>query len=401
MAARPEAARASPRGTTADREPPAQESVHEAELAGAVESLDGAYIDESRPLDPSAARPPGDPGWSGSGRRADAGERDGDPDRDERSAHGTELDRDAVIASRSADGAAAGVVAEAPLTVGALAERLGIATSTLRSWDRRYGLGPSDHRAGDRRRYGPADVVRLERMRALTLSGVSPSDAARAVTQTPTGYGTGMPVAVTATSLDVQSLAAAAAAGDRNDVRLAVSRHVEAHGWTATWQRLLSPTCDLLAVGAEPQAPGSDGITVLTGCALEVVRTTVLAHGVTEPVRVAVHTTPKHVLAAHVLAGALAERGVLTLLRRVGRSRVPDEALSDIVDRTPDVGVVVGFGRAASVRALAASGRERRPEVVLVGPGLPRRVPPEAILASDLPSAVSTVTALLEGADLA
>src|SRR5690606_35592128 len=67
----------------------------------------------------------------------------------------------------------------APLTVAAVANRLGVAASTLRTWDRRYGLGPSSHQAGSHRRYTPDDVARLETMRRLTLRGVAPADAAR------------------------------------------------------------------------------------------------------------------------------------------------------------------------------------------------------------------------------
>src|SRR3954451_8863866 len=65
------------------------------------------------------------------------------------------------------------------LTVAAVARRLGVAPSTLRTWDRRYGLGPSAHTAGAHRRYSPADVARLMVMRRLTLQGVPPADAAR------------------------------------------------------------------------------------------------------------------------------------------------------------------------------------------------------------------------------
>ncbi|MBK3637402.1 MerR family DNA-binding transcriptional regulator, partial [Streptomyces sp. MBT97] len=32
---------------------------------------------------------------------------------------------------------------DAGLTTGALARRLGVAPTTLRSWDRRYGIGPA------------------------------------------------------------------------------------------------------------------------------------------------------------------------------------------------------------------------------------------------------------------
>lgn len=64
------------------------------------------------------------------------------------------------------------------LTVAAVARRLGVAPATLRTWDRRYGLGPSTHEAGEHRRYCPADLSRLMTMRRLISAGVAPSDAA-------------------------------------------------------------------------------------------------------------------------------------------------------------------------------------------------------------------------------
>src|SRR5688500_7164581 len=71
-------------------------------------------------------------------------------------------------------------VQEPALTVAAVARRLGVAPATLRTWDRRYGLGPSEHVAGSHRRYTRADVARLSLMRRLTLDGVPPAEAARA-----------------------------------------------------------------------------------------------------------------------------------------------------------------------------------------------------------------------------
>lgn len=66
------------------------------------------------------------------------------------------------------------------LAVAAVAKRLGVAPATLRTWDRRYGLGPSGRTAGSHRRYTPDDVARLLVMRRLTLEGHAPGDAARA-----------------------------------------------------------------------------------------------------------------------------------------------------------------------------------------------------------------------------
>jgi DNA-binding transcriptional MerR regulator len=66
------------------------------------------------------------------------------------------------------------------LAVAAVARKLGVAPATLRTWDRRYGLGPSARTAGSHRRYTPEDVSRLLVMRRLTIEGVAPGDAARA-----------------------------------------------------------------------------------------------------------------------------------------------------------------------------------------------------------------------------
>lgn len=65
------------------------------------------------------------------------------------------------------------------LTVAVVAEMVGVAPSTLRTWARRYGLEPSGHRSGLHRRYSETDVARLRFMRALTQSGLTSRDAAR------------------------------------------------------------------------------------------------------------------------------------------------------------------------------------------------------------------------------
>ena len=65
--------------------------------------------------------------------------------------------------------------------VGVVAERLGIAAPTLRSWDRRHGVGPSLRTSGNHRRYTELDIRRVELMSRLTAQGVPAQSAADSV----------------------------------------------------------------------------------------------------------------------------------------------------------------------------------------------------------------------------
>ena len=104
----------------------------------------------------------------------------------------------------SADGGDGDVVeGDPPLTVAVVARRLGVAPATLRTWARRYGLGPSGHAAGAHRRYSPADLARLQRMRRLTHEGVSPAEAARAALAGRDGPRTAPPATTPAAAPDL------------------------------------------------------------------------------------------------------------------------------------------------------------------------------------------------------
>ena len=59
------------------------------------------------------------------------------------------------------------------LTVAAVARRLGVAPATLRTWDRRYGLGPTEHSTGEHRRYNGRDLARLTLMRKLDRRSIT------------------------------------------------------------------------------------------------------------------------------------------------------------------------------------------------------------------------------------
>ena len=64
-------------------------------------------------------------------------------------------------------------------TVSAVADELGVSASTLRTWERRYGLGPERREAGSRRRYQPEDVERLRAMVNHLHAGLPAGEAAK------------------------------------------------------------------------------------------------------------------------------------------------------------------------------------------------------------------------------
>ncbi|MEG9227031.1 MerR family transcriptional regulator [Aeromicrobium sp. Sec7.5] len=72
---------------------------------------------------------------------------------------------------------------EAGLTwsISAAADQLGVAAATLRTWDRRYGVGPAERTDGGHRRYTTPDIDRVRTMADLIAAGASPESAARAV----------------------------------------------------------------------------------------------------------------------------------------------------------------------------------------------------------------------------
>lgn len=80
-------------------------------------------------------------------------------------------------------------VAEGPAAivwnVGSVAERLGISASTLRTWERRYGVGPTHRTSGGHRRYTENDIQRVMLIKSLIASGAPPMEAARVAQSTP------------------------------------------------------------------------------------------------------------------------------------------------------------------------------------------------------------------------
>lgn len=137
------------------------------------------------------------------------------------------------------------------LTPGATARLLGVSPTTLRSWDRRYGIGPRERSPGGHRRYSPADVARLRELCRLVGEGMPPLDAAHQVLtqKNPTGFFAPRPdTRPTSTTLPptqlsptVQGVARAAMRMDSELVERVLQEAIAEHGTVATWENLAMP----------------------------------------------------------------------------------------------------------------------------------------------------------------
>jgi DNA-binding transcriptional MerR regulator len=114
-----------------------------------------------------------------------------------------------------------------------VARHLGIAESTLRSWHRRYGIGPQGREPGRYRRYTEADVARLQRMLDLIKQGMLASDAARTVEA-------GQPEAVSA-ERDLADLVAAAQGADSERCGIVLDNVMVRRGVLEAWESVCRP----------------------------------------------------------------------------------------------------------------------------------------------------------------
>lgn len=323
------------------------------------------------------------------------------------------------------------------LTVAAVARRLGVAPATLRTWDRRYGLGPSARSAGSHRRYSAEDVARLDLMRRLVNAGAPPGEAARAalaaeVTPEPVlgpGAAAGPvparpraggdpadpaavdlvdafpeladldphdePLLVAASAASaVRGLARAAATLDSATCARIVGDSLQHRGVVWTWDNLLVPV--LAGIGRQWESSGR-------GIEVEHLLSETVAAGLGQtagrlrnpvnprPVLLAAAEEELHSLPLLAVAAALAERRIGS---RVLGARVPHEALLAAVRRTGPAVVLVwsAIARPATADRLAELWSVRpAPLVLAAGPGWDA-VPPGVGRMSDLVGTVARIS---------
>lgn len=321
-----------------------------------------------------------------------------------------------------------GAPAQPLLTVASAARRLGVAPATLRTWDRRYGMGPSAHQPGRHRRYSAEDVARLDLMRHALLRGASAAEAARfaraarlphgglhAVPGTgpvPGGGGAGDaadqlllgdPLLLLDDTGDgraasrvrvggrvlrlpgagrvARGLGRAALALDAASVRRLLQESVDTIGIEATWDDVARP---VLAAVAQRWADTGAGVEIehlISDCVIGVFGMHVLGRPVrtVRPLLLAGMPLERHTLPLVALSAALAGRGVEC--RSLGGD-LPVDALAAAIRRTAPAAVVLWSQAASTARADVVRGLPRttpRYRTYVGGPGwagvaLPARV---------------------------
>jgi len=225
-------------------------------------------------------------------------------------------------------------VPEELLSVSSVARRLGVAPATLRTWARRYGIGPSSHEAGSHRKYCPEDLAKLTVMRRLISAGVAPADAAEQAKNHE-----GEVIMEEFTSLcrecdeTIDAIYNAADSLDSLFVETMLRNEIAENGIISAWQEVFVPV--LIQVGSawEKSGKGVEVEHMLTEILKRVLRESssdIVVPLNARPVLLASVGEELHSLALHALAAALAERGIETHF--LG-ARTPVEALSSMVSR--------------------------------------------------------------------
>ena len=307
------------------------------------------------------------------------------------------------------------------LTVSVVARRLGVAPATLRTWDRRYGLGPSAHREGSHRRYLATDLAKLEYMRSLVIAGVPAAEAANkalsleiteeysvAVARSiapiytsetatevsaKTQIGGGNVVATPGAEQGARGLARAATALDSQACREIICQGIATHGVIPTWNQLIVPV--LRGVGERWQSSGK-GIdiehvlssTVESALGSIVNGTNTFTNP--RPVMLAGANNERHQLPLWALAATLAEANIRTLMMGSG---MPTDALGEALIKTGPAAVFIwsqiGPSDLAELDRLPVTRQAAR--IVVGGPGWVGSAPSRVERIMDLESASAVI----------
>ncbi|MGQ0844278.1 MAG: MerR family transcriptional regulator [Sporichthyaceae bacterium] len=291
-------------------------------------------------------------------------------------------------------------------TAGAVARRLNVPPSTLRTWNHRYGVGPLQER-GTHRLYSDQDVAELETIVRLVAAGTPPRAAVELVRA---GGATGTPAWTASSTVAPVARTPAAFAGaawelNSEALTAALVDALRERGVVHTWQRLCRPALARLARRDTP-----DEAAACIGAEI------VLANAMTAALHHALSTAPPpagsaprvvlacaaeelHGLSLLALQVALAEAAVPTLM--LGTSVADDVLLEAAARAGADAIAVYAHRRETARTTLLRQLAEVVPFVLAAGPGWTGRRLPEGVgIADDLPTARRLLGARRRGASV-
>ena len=288
---------------------------------------------------------------------------------------------------------------EEKLTVAAVARRIGVAPATLRTWDRRYGLGPSEHVEGEHRRYCPSDVAKLTTMRRLIVAGVSPSDAAeqaksvKAVVEVKT-----LVKEFEVREEVVDAIYKALQSFDRAFVEETLAHEISEYGVEGAWADVIVPTLFLIGQDWENDQKGIEVEHLFSEILTRTMNNRVIELKKpvnSRPVLLAAVGEELHSLPIYALAAALCERNIQTY---VLGARTPLSALSAMVTRCAPPAIFLWAQLAKNAeekywREIPAI--RPAPRVVVGGPGWDSLTCDEVIKAEGLEHACEEITQAL------
>ncbi|MFD5827211.1 MerR family transcriptional regulator [Lentzea sp. NPDC060358] len=253
----------------------------------------------------------------------------------------------------------------------AVAGMLGIAPTTLRTWDQRYGLGPSTRTEGGHRRYDEADVAVLRRMVVLIGQGTAPASAAVLARQEPSARPARRhaPMGVDEAAKAQRGFLAAAKRLDEELMLDLAAKLLTDHGVVSVWESVFMPSMVELGDIIAERGQGVEIEHMASSSVLQALRDVPRATGPgVLAALLACAPEEQHVLALEALGAALSEEGCQW--RNLG-ARVPPEALCDAVARLRPSVVLVWAHRAdlAELVPLAELATRTTALLAVAGPG--------------------------------
>lgn len=202
-------------------------------------------------------------------------------------------------------------------TVGSLSEMLGIAAPTLRTWERRYGVGPTFRTAGGHRRYTIVDADRVATMARFIESGVSAHDAAERVKRLSPHelaaiVGSG-PAGLRASAHEQTVFEMLEGAKELNAAKVqeAAERSIDRFGIEEAWDSAIAPAMIEVGVHWEDGRIDVAGEHLVTACVLAALRAAAHRYPTRGPARVVLASVEdeQHKLPVVALGAALARHG--------------------------------------------------------------------------------------------